>query len=117
MATDNNSNLILVRLGKKFANRIFHEFHDDHPHKTANGGELLVTGDRIVQAAPTFAVKNAIASGILEEVRASDAVASPEPPDVIDVVNGVVTPGEGSGEDSEASAADGGAAVSKKSSK
>lgn len=88
-----DNNLILVRLAKKFADRIFHEFNEDHPHQTTNGGEALVTGDRVVSVAPTTAVRHAIMQGILEEVREPNAVASPEGPDVLDVVNGEVKPG------------------------
>lgn len=87
------NNLILVRLAKKFADRIFHEFNDNHPHQTTNGGEALVTGDRVVSVAPTTAVRSAIMQGILEEVREPNAVASPEGPNVLDVVNGEVKPG------------------------
>lgn len=81
------SALILVRLTKRYGNRIFHEFHPDHPHQTAHGGELLVTGERIVQAARTSSVLSAIMQGVLEEVRDPNAVASPEPIQVADVVD------------------------------
>lgn len=85
-------NLILVKLTKKFADRIFHEFHPDHPHETANGHELLVTGDRVAEAARTPGVLGAIMQGVLEEVRDPSVQPTPTPVDVLDVVNGVVTP-------------------------
>jgi hypothetical protein len=85
-------NLILVKLTKKFADRIFHEFHPDHPHETANGHELLVTGDRVAEAARTPGVLGAIMQGVLEEVRDPAVQPSPTPVDVLDVVNGEVAP-------------------------
>lgn len=87
-------NLILVKLAEKFRNRIFHEFHPDHPHETANGHELLVTGDRVAEAARTPGVLGAIMQGVLEEVRDPSVKPTPDPVDVLDVVNGVVTPAE-----------------------
>lgn len=85
-------NLILVKLAEKFRDRIFHEFNGAHPHETANGHELLVTGDRVVEAARTPGVLSAIMQGVLEEVRDPRITPSPTPVDVLDVVNGVVTP-------------------------
>ena len=82
---------ILVRLAKKFETRIFHEFNNDHPHQTDKGGELLVTGGRVAQAARTPGVLHAIMQGVLEEVRDPAAQPTPDPVDVLDVVNGVVT--------------------------
>lgn len=78
---------ILVRLTQKFRDRIFHEFHPDHPHETSNGQELLVIGDRVVEAARTPGVLSAIMQGVLEEVRDPDAVASPEPVQVVDLID------------------------------
>jgi hypothetical protein len=114
--TNDESNLILVRLTKKFADRIYHEFDNEHPHKTAHGGELLVTGGvasddpkkdtrRVAKAARTPGVLGAIMQGVLEEVRDPKVVATPDPVDILDVVNGVVTPGYPA-----AAAADAGAA-------
>lgn len=82
---------ILVRLAKKFSDRIFHEFHDDHPNKTAQGGELLVVSDRVVKAAPTMSVRQAIAKGVLEDV-SRKGVESPVAPNVLDVLNEKVQP-------------------------
>jgi hypothetical protein len=113
-----NENNFLVRLTTKFANRVFHEFHPDHPHKTAQGGELLVTNGtpdpndptkdvrRIVEAARTPGVNGAIMQGILEEVRSPNAQPSPVPQDVLDTVNGVVKPGYPAAADGSAPAAD-----------
>lgn len=92
--------LMLVRLTQKFTNRIFHEFHPDHPHKVdAAGertGEALVVAGRIVKVAPTQSVRAALMGGkdgpVLEEVR--DKPATPEPVDVVDVVNASVLPFE-----------------------
>lgn len=103
------ANLILVKLAKKFSDRIFHEFHPDHPHQTSNGGELLVTGDRVAEAARTPGVLSAIMQGVLEEVRDPSVTATPDPVDVLDVVNGKVKAATGAGADTSSDAADGAA--------
>jgi hypothetical protein len=123
---------ILVRLTEKFAGRIFHEFDNEHPHKTAQGGELLVTGGvivkdadgkvtddprRVASAARTQGVLHAIMQGVLEEIRDPKATATPDPVDILDVVNGVVKPGYPGGDDAagDGASADASAAASKSS--
>lgn len=48
--------------------RIFHEFDDDHPNKSAHGGEALVTHDQVVWVANTTRVRQALADRFLVDV-------------------------------------------------
>lgn len=64
---------ITVRLSEKHANKIFHEWNDEHPHKPdGKHGEALVVAGRVVRVARTKAVMDAISQEILEECAGED---------------------------------------------
>lgn len=93
-AAERAAGIMCVKLGKKFGNRIFHEFDEAHPHDAGQHiGEALVVGGRVVKVAPTARVREALARGILEEVRSG--LAHPQLPDLIDAVNAKVVPSNG----------------------
>ncbi len=71
---------IIVQLGPKGANRIYHESHPEHPHKPDEKvGEVLVVAGRRVKVARTPGVASAIMQGILEEVPGNARETAPLP--------------------------------------
>lgn len=75
---DDDPNYVVVELGPKFQNRIFHEFDDGHP-----GGEALVVNGRRVRVRYTGRVREALGSGLLVMSRKE---ATPRPPDMSELL-------------------------------
>jgi hypothetical protein len=76
---DDDPNFIVVQLGPKFQNKIFHEFDAGFPD-----GEALVVAGRRVKLRYTAKVREALGSGLLER---ATKPPTPKPPEMADLID------------------------------